>query len=211
MIEKLLKKKTKTNVLILKISILGILSLLFLFLNYVFFVSKNKVAKKELSEINILQKNIKNINQEREAFLERSTMFDAYKKIYDENVKDIYKKKIDFYDTETIKRELLNIYGIDNIIMNEGDEVVVDINDNDKKIKLFTKKLNINFYCLYEKQIFEVLNVINKFSNTYIIYSEIKIVKKTTIDKKFIKNITNNYFVFPLEVGIVFNVYYIKF
>ena len=210
MIEKLLKKKTKTNVLILKISILGILSLLFLFLNYVFFVSKNKVAKKELSEINILRKNIKNKNQEREAFLERSAMFDAYKKIYDENVKDIYKKKIDFYDTETIKRELLNIYGIDNIIMNEGDEVVVDINDNDKKVKLFTKKLNINFYCLYEKQIFEVLNVINKFSNTYIIYSEINIVKKTTIDKKFIKNITKNYFVFPLEVGIVFNVYYIK-
>ena len=137
-------------------------------------------------------------------------MFDAYKKIYDEKVKDIYKKKIDIYDTETIKKELLNIYGIDNIIMNEDDEVVVDINDNDKKIKLFTKKLNINFYCLYEKQIFEVLNVINKFSNTYIIYSEIKIVKKTTIDKKFIKNITKNYFVFPLEVGIVFNVYYIK-
>lgn len=210
MIERLLKKKTKTNILILKISILGILSLLFLFLNYVFFVSKNKVAKKELSEINILRKNIKNINQEREAFLERSTMFDAYKKIYDEKVKDIYKKKIDFYDTETIKKELLNIYGIDNIIMNEDDEVVIDINDNDKKIKLFTKKLNINFYCLYEKQIFEVLNVINKFSNTYIIYSEIKIVKKTTIDKKFIKNITKNYFVFPLEVGIVFNVYYIK-
>ncbi len=210
MIERLLKKKTKTNILILKISILGILSLLFLFLNYVFFVSKNKVAKKELSEINILRKNIKNINQEREAFLERSTMFDTYKKIYDEKVKDIYKKKIDFYDTETIKKELLNIYGIDNIIMNEDDEVVIDINDNDKKIKLFTKKLNINFYCLYEKQIFEVLNVINKFSNTYIIYSEIKIVKKTTIDKKFIKNITKNYFVFPLEVGIVFNVYYIK-
>ena len=210
MIEKLLRKKTKTNILILKISILGILSLLFLFLNYVFFVSKNKVAKKELSEINILRKNIKNINQEREAFLERSTMFDTYKKIYDEKVKDIYKKKIDFYDTETIKKELLNIYGIDNIIMNEDDEVVIDINDNDKKIKLFTKKLNINFYCLYEKQIFEVLNVINKFSNTYIIYSEIKIVKKTTIDKKFIKNITKNYFVFPLEVGIVFNVYYIK-
>lgn len=210
MIERLLKKKTKTNILILKISILGILSLLFLFLNYVFFVSKNKVAKKELSEINILRKNIKNINQEREAFLERSTMFDTYKKIYDEKVKDIYKKKIDFYDTETIKKELLNIYGIDNIIMNEDDEVVIDINDNDKKIKLFTKKLNINFYCLYEKQIFEVLNVINKFSNTYIIYSEIKMVKKTTIDKKFIKNITKNYFVFPLEVGIVFNVYYIK-
>ena len=210
MIERLLRKKTKTNILILKISILGILSLLFLFLNYVFFVSKNKVAKKELSEINILRKNIKNINQEREAFLERSTMFDTYKKIYDEKVKDIYKKKIDFYDTETIKKELLSIYGIDNIIMNEDDEVVIDINDNDKKIKLFTKKLNINFYCLYEKQIFEVLNVINKFSNTYIIYSEIKIVKKTTIDKKFIKNITKNYFVFPLEVGIVFNVYYIK-
>ena len=210
MIEKLLKKKTKTNVLILKISILGALSLLFLFLNYVFFVSKNKVAKKELSEINILRKNIKNKNQEREAFLERSTMFDAYKKIYDEKVKNIYKKKIDFYDTETIKKELLNIYGIDNIIMNEDDEVIVDINDNDKKIKQFIKKMNINFYCLYEKQIFEVLNVINKFSNTYIIYSEIKIVKKTTIDKKFIKNITKNYFVFPLEVGIVFNVYYIK-
>ena len=210
MIERLLRKKTKTNILILKISILGILSLLFLFLNYVFFVSKNKVAKKELSEINILRKNIKNINQEREAFLERSTMFDTYKKIYDEKVKDIYKKKIDFYDTETIKKELLSIYGIDNIIMNEDDEVVIDINDNDKKIKLFTKKLNINFYCLYEKQIFEVLNVINKFSNTYIIYSEIKMVKKTTIDKKFIKNITKNYFVFPLEVGIVFNVYYIK-
>lgn len=210
MIEILLKKKIKTNILILKISILGILSLLFLFLNYVFFVSKNKVVKKELSEINILRKNIKNINKEREAFLERSTMFDTYKKIYDEKVKDIYKKKIDFYDTETIKKELLNIYGIDNIIMNEDDEVIIDINDNDKKIKLFTKKLNINFYCLYEKQIFEVLNVINKFSNTYIIYSEIKIVKKTTIDKKFINNITKNYFVFPLEVGIVFNVYYIK-
>lgn len=210
MIEKLLKKATKTNVLILRIIILTVLSILFLFLIYAFFVSKNKIAKKELTEIKILNRNIKNINEERKVFLERAAMFDIHKKIYDKDVKQIYKKKLASYDIENIKSKLLEIYGISSIVINEEREMLININKDDKRIKLFTKKINVNFSCLYDKQIFEVLNVINKFSGTYIIFNEINVTKKTNIDKKFITNITKNYFTFPLDVGIIFNIYYIK-
>ena len=71
------------------------------------------------------------------------------------------------------------------------------------------QKIIIDFSCLYEKQIFEIMEHLPKMFETYIIFDEITITKNTNIDKKFIKDIMKNYFTFPLAVRIIFNIYYI--
>lgn len=207
------RKKNKYTVLVRKSILIFILSVIFLFVSYFSYTFRNKFIKDKLQVINIIKKDMVKVQLEFDEFNRKSENFLNHKKIWDSQVGDKYKKQVNNVSFQMIKNIVDSNNENDNlgnILVRVGQPASVNNNEYDRNTKIYSVKVNLSFDCLYEKQIYDIMNDLIEKINAYTIFNSVRIVKNTELNKKFITAITKNEFIFPLKANIEAYIYYVK-
>ena len=153
------------------------------------------------------------VQLEFDEFNRKSENFLNHKKIWDSQVGDKYKKQVNNVSFQMIKNIVDSNNKNDNlgnILVRVGQPASVNNNEYDRNTKIYSVKVNLSFDCLYEKQIYDIMNDLIEKINAYTIFNSVRIVKNTELNKKFITAITKNEFIFPLKANIEAYIYYVK-